>query len=198
MDKAYTAYRFVIAKQDVIGRGAMAALLVIPGAFLLTMMLMSVVAAFATLLVGSEAGPSSDTMGRLFVAALLFVWAVLLCWATYTDDAVRTATRTIWAFSAGGFLLPVAGTLAFFLAPPDPPDPIFSKGFFLVASIFFGLFFGGMGLGIAKMVAPKGSPEQSVLYVFRPAGGVKVVLAVGLLLTARMVLHFAGWEGLLN
>ena len=176
----------------------LAGVLLIPGAFLLAVGIGTVVGGIATLVLGT--GPIFDEPTiptALAPWVLLFSWAVLLYWATATDSLERTLARAFWVLCIGSFLLPVIGITHYILGPPDPPDAWFPKWFILALSIFFGLPGGLICFPIAKMVAPRGSPEKSIWYVFRPVGGRWVALAMGLLLVAAIVLHQKyGWEGL--
>lgn len=202
MDKAYRTYRFVLSRQDAlvaaVVRCVLAASVLFPAAFLIMLAFLAVVSGISTLVLGSDTWPEGAIPNHVLLRVTLVILAVLTWWAASTDDISRTAARSVWAFCTGGFLLPLFGILGAIFGPPDPPDAFFPKTFVVIVSFVFGVPLGFLCLAIAKSVAPKGSPEKALRYVLRPIGGGWAVLAVGLLLTAAIVLHIAGWEGLLN
>ena len=190
------AFGFVVSRKDTILRYVVAMPLLLPGAFLLVFAYLTVVTLMGFIVVGPDM--TLAQIGRNGLSLLAMVsWVVLVFWATATDSIRRTIARACWAFSTGGFLLPVGGFVSLSYGPPDPPDHIITKGVVLLATLFIGVPIGLVMIAAAKLTAPEGSPERSAWYAFKPIGGAYFALAVGLLFFVAMVLHLFGWEGFL-
>ena len=143
-------------------------------------------------------------VAQVRAAVFLASWAAVIYWAAWeTDSGRRTFSRTCWAFSTAGFLLPIALIAWAATSPPYPEGNLFSKSSVVVIVSFLGVVLGIVGILLATAASPPEAPERyprQLLRDFRATlrriGEARIAAALMLLVAAVVVLHIGSTAGL--